>query len=81
VGSLPRGESAGKQPAAIVGENKDAASPIRGILSDFNEVASFKRFESGGKRGAIHREQGSDGSHWRRLRAVEGHEKRELPVR
>jgi len=80
MGALPDGKCAGEQCATLVGEDEDAAAAIIGIALDFQEAAPLERLQCSSEGGAIHGEQGSDGSHCWRFGAVERHQQRELAV-
>jgi len=77
---LPDGKGTGEQSATFFSEDEDAASAVVWIALDSKQAATLKRFQCGSQSGAIHREQGGDWSHRGGLRAVEGHEQRELAV-
>ena len=80
VGLEPDGKGASKESASFVGKDEDAAAAVVGIALDFKQATAFKWFQRGGKRGAIHCEQGSDRTHRGRLRAIERHKEGELPI-
>ena len=77
---LPDRKGAGEKLAPLVGEHEDAAAAVVRVMGDFDEATALERFQGGGERRAIHGEQGSDRAHRWRFGAVEGHEKRELPI-
>ena len=51
-----------------------------GSFCDFYQAAALQRLQRGGQRRPIHRKQGSDRPHRRRLRTIERHQQGELPV-
>jgi hypothetical protein len=77
---LPDGKRTGQESASLFSENEDAATAVVGIALDSKEASALEWFQCGSQSCAIHGEQGCDGSHRGRLRAVEGHEERELTV-
>jgi len=80
VCALPYGQGSGEKASSFFGENQDPAATIGGVGLDLNQPAAFQRLQRSGQRRPIHRKQGSDRPHRRRLRAIQGHEQGELPV-
>lgn len=80
VGTLPDRKGTSKQFAPFCGEDQDAAAAVRGVGVNPYQSAALERLQGRSQGGSIHREQGSDRPHGRRLRAIERHEQRKLPV-
>jgi len=80
VSALPDWNRASKQVVSVPGEFQDAASPIGWVWIYLDQPAAFKRLQSGGQGGSIHCKQGCNRSHGRRLGAIQGHQKRKLPI-
>lgn len=80
VGALPDGKGTDEEIASLFSEDEDTAAAIFGIALDFEEAAALEWLQCSSEGSAIHREQGSDGSHCRGLGPVEGHEQRELTI-
>lgn len=77
---LPDRKGTGEESASRFSEDEDATAPVVGVTLDFKKATPLEWLQCSSEGSAIHRKQGSDGSHRRRLRAVEGHEQRELTV-
>lgn len=80
VGVLPDRKRASEQAAPFCGEDEDAAAAVGRIGFNLHQSAAFQRFQGRSQGGSIHRQQGSDRAHRRRLRPIERHEQRELTV-
>ena len=80
MSALPDRKCSGKEGASLVSENENSAAAVVWIVSDLYESTSLQRLESGSERCSIHSQKGSDWSHEWRLRTIERHQERELPV-
>jgi hypothetical protein len=77
---LPQGRGRSQQRAALGCKVQAATAAVFRVDGDFNEAAPLERLERSGERGAIHRQQRSDGGHTRRLWSIQRHEQRKLAV-
>src|SRR6185503_21164664 len=80
MGALPNGKRAGQKCASLLSKNENAAAAIVGIGGNLDQIAALQRLQRGSESRAVHREQRSDWSHGRRLRSIQRHQQRELPV-
>jgi len=80
VGLFPHWNRSGEHTPALLCEYETPAAPIGFVYHDLYEASALERLQRGGERSAVHSEQRSDGRHRRRLRAIERHHQRELPV-
>jgi hypothetical protein len=80
VSALPYRKGKRQQVAGFVGKDEDAAPAVVRILLDFDQAAALKRLQRRGQGSPIHRKQGSDRPHRRRLGTIERHKQGELAV-
>jgi hypothetical protein len=80
VSTLPHRKCASHQVSPLAGERQYAAPPIRGVLRNQDQPAALQRLQCSGQRGPVHRQQRRYRAHRRRLRPIQGHQERKLPV-
>jgi len=80
VNSFPDWNRANHEVAALRCEFQDAAPPIGRVWIYLDQPATLKRLESGGQRGSIHCEQGSNWSHGGKLGSIQRHQERKLAI-
>ncbi len=78
--ALPDRNRAKKDRVPLGRETKNTTASICRIGRNPDESLALQRFQCGGESGPIHREKGSDGSHGRRFRTIQGHQKGELSI-
>ena len=76
----PDRQSGGERLAPRIGEEKAMRAAVFFIEARHDEAAPLQGFQRGGERRAVHGERAREPPQCRRLRGVERHHQRELPI-
>jgi hypothetical protein len=81
MGTRPHSDGAREQRFPLGSQLQQTSAVVVVVCRDLDQATTFERFQGGGQGRPIHRQQRRHRPDCRRLRAVQRHQHRELPIR